>query len=260
MTVATSSARPGHRALRRAPYAGLLLAAIAVLLLAMAPLGWRNGWWPYRFSLLTLMPYAAYFGVAAVVVSALVLLFAHRAIAVRGSTIALVALIAGGLVAYVPWHYRRLARSVPPIDDITTDTENPPAFVALVPLREAAHGNPAAYPGGKTAALQKRGYPDIAPLPLPLAPAKAFGLALTTAKKMGWTIVATDPAAGRIEADQQSFWMGFTDDIVVQVSGSGTGSRVDMRSASRYGRSDLGVNAARIRAYFGRLRAEAGSS
>ena len=71
---------------------------------------------------------------------------------------------------------------------------------------------------------------------------------------------ASDPKAGRIEADQRSFWLGFTDDIVVRVTASGSGSRVDMRSASHYGRSDLGVNAARVRAYLARLRATAGSN
>ncbi len=239
---------------------GLLLTAIAGLLLALAPFGWRLGWWGYGFSLLILMPYAAYVGLSAVIVLALVLLFARRAIGARGRAIVLVALVAGGLVAYVPWHYRTLARSVPPIDDITRDTANPPAFVALVPLRKAEHSNPSTYAGARTAALQKQGYPDIAPLSLTLGPNKAFALALVTAKQMGWTVVATDPAAGRIEADQRSLWMGFTDDIVLRVTASGSGSRVDMRSASRHGRSDLGVNAARVRAYLARLRMTAGSS
>jgi uncharacterized protein (DUF1499 family) len=254
MAVATT---PGRAAvtLRLAPYVALLLAAAAVLLLTLAPLGWRSGWWGYRFSLLTLMAYAAYVGLAAVAIAVLNLLFARRAVGARGIALALVALIAGGATAYVPWHYRAVARSVPPIDDITTDTDNPPAFVALLPLRQAAHANPATYAGARTAALQKRFYPDIAPLLLPLPPDRAFALALRTARDMGWTIVASDPAAGRIEADQRSFWMGFTDDIVLRIAAAGTGSRVDMRSASRYGRGDLGVNAARIRAYLAALRA-----
>ena len=69
-------------------------------------------------------------------------------------------------------------------------------------------------------------------------------------------ILAADPAAGRIEATARSFWMGFIDDIAILVA-AGSGSRIDMRSASRLGRSDLGVNAARIRAYFAALRARA---
>jgi Protein of unknown function (DUF1499) len=131
---------------------------------------------------------------------------------------------AGGLTAYVPWHYRALARSVPPIDDMTTDTDNPPAFIAVIKLREAEDSNPSTYAGAETAALQKRGYPDLAPLSLALAPEKAFPLALATAKKMSWTIVAADPTTRRIEASEQSFWMGFTDDIVVHVAEAGSGS------------------------------------
>src|SRR4029077_17860444 len=153
------------------------------------------------------------------------------------------------------WHYRALARSVPPIDDITTDTDNPPAFIAVIKLREAEDGNSSTYAGAETAALQKRGYPDLAPLSLALAPEKAFPIALATAKKMSWTIVEVDPTTRRIEASEQSFWMGLTDDIVVRVADAEAdpGSRIDVRSASRHGRSDLGVNAARIRTYLAAL-------
>jgi uncharacterized protein (DUF1499 family) len=235
----------------------LLLAAIAVLLLALVPLGWRAGWWGYRFSLLSLMPYSAYCGIAAAAVAVIALVLGARAIGARGTALAAVAIVAGALTAYVPWHYRNLARSVPPIDDITTDTVNPPPFVAVVAARAAEGGNPATYGGAKTAALQKRGYPDLAPLTLALAPGKAFALALATARTQGWTIVAADPATGHIEATARSFWMGFTDDIAVRVAPAGSGSRIDMRSASRHGRSDLGVNAARIRAFFAELRERA---
>jgi uncharacterized protein (DUF1499 family) len=250
---------PVRRASRAASFIGFCLAAIAVLLLALAPGGWRAGWWPYRFSLLTLMPLAAYFGAAAAAVALLSLLVGRSALGARGAAVALVAVVAGGLTAYVPWHYRRLARSLPPIDDITTDTQNPPAFIAVIPAREAEHGNPARYGGARIAVLQKKGYPDIAPLLLPLPPDRTFELALAIARQMGWTIVATEPEEGRIEASQRSFWMGFTDDIVVRVTKTVQGSRVDMRSASRHGRSDLGVNAARIRAYFAQLRSAAGA-
>jgi uncharacterized protein (DUF1499 family) len=106
----------------------------------------------------------------------------------------------------------------------------------------------------KTAALQKRGYPDLAPLSLALAPEKAFLVALATAQKMSWTIVEADPTTRGIEASERSFWIGFTDDIVVRVAEASSGSRIDVRSASRHGRSDLGVNAARIRTYLTALQ------
>jgi len=222
--------------LRFLPHLGLLLAIIAVVLLALVPIGWRDGWWPYRFSLLSLMSYSAYFGIAAVIVSVLALVisvFDRSAIGRRGIAIAILALAAGGLAAYVPWHYRAVARSVPPIDDITTDTDNPPALVAVIKLREAEDSNPSTYAGAETAALQKRGYPDLAPRSLALVPDKAFPIALATAKKMSWTIVEADPTTRRIEASEQSCWMGFTDDIVVWVAEADSGSRIDVRSARR---------------------------
>ena len=95
--------------------------------------------------------------------------------------------------------------------------------------------------------------PILSRCPLALAPEKAFPIALATAKKMSWTIVEADPTTRRIEASEQSFWMGFTDDIVVRVAEADSGSRIDVRSASRHGRSDLGVNAARIRTYLAAL-------
>jgi len=76
---------------------------------------------------------------------------------------------------------------------------------------------------------------------------------------MGWTIVNADDAAGRIEASDRSRWFGFTDDIVIRITASGSGSRIDLRSSSRVGRSDFGVNAARIESYISALRAATGS-
>jgi uncharacterized protein (DUF1499 family) len=118
-------------------------------------------------------------------------------------------------------------------------------------LRVKVHGQLRGRASGS--ALQRRGYPDLVPLSLALAPEKAFPIALATAKKMSWTIVEADPTTRRIEASEHSFWMGFTDDIVVRVAAADSGSRIDVRSASRHGRSDLGVNAARIRTYLAAL-------
>jgi hypothetical protein len=229
MTIATISSTTRRSLLRHIPELALALAAAAVVLLALAPIGWRAGWWHFRFSLLTLMPWAAYFGVAAVIVSILALAVGFSRLDWRGIALALVALIGGGLIAYVPWHYDQIRQAVPPIHDITTDTDSPPAFVAAVPLRQGEGVNPVAYEGAKIADQQREAYPDIAPLTVGLAPDAAFGRALDTAEQMGWTIVASDKAAGRIEASQRSRWMGFTDDIVIRVTPVSAGSRIDLR-------------------------------
>lgn len=258
MAIATSSAR--RSLLRYAPIFALVLAAIAVLLLALGPIGWRSGWWQFRFAFLTLMPWAAYFGIAALVVSVVTMLFGRSRIDGHGMAVAVLAFAAGGLIAYIPWHYDQIRRTVPPIHDITTDPDNPPAFVVVVPMREAAGSDRVAYEGAKLAEQQRRAYPEIAPLTLALPPPKAFARALDTAKRMGWTIDAADDAAGRIEASDTSRWFGFTDDVVIRVTPSGSGSRIDLRSSSRVGRSDFGVNAARIDAYLATFRTAAGGS
>ena len=139
MTIATTSATARRSLLRHIPDLALALAGAALVLLALAPIGWRAGWWHFRFSLLTLMPWAAYFGLAAVIVSVLTLAIGLSRLDRRGIEFALVALIGGGLIAYVPWHYDQIRQAVPPIHDITTDTNSPPAFVAVVPLRQVRH-------------------------------------------------------------------------------------------------------------------------
>jgi uncharacterized protein (DUF1499 family) len=260
MTIATTSTTARRSLLQQhIPELALALAGTALVLLALGPIGWRAGWWHFRFSLLTLMPWAAYFGLAAAAVAVLALVIGLVRLDWRALALALVALVGGGVVAYVPWHYDQIRQTVPPIHDITTDPANPPAFVAVVPLRQGEGINPAAYEGAKIAEQQARAYPDIAPLAVGLAPDAAFARALDTARQMGWTIVASDKAAGRIEASQTTRWMGFTDDVVIRVSPASSGSRIDLRSSSRYGRSDFGVNAERIRAYLTALRAATNS-
>ena len=128
---------------------------------------------------------------------------------------------------------------MPPIHDITTDPDNPPAFSAVVPLRQGEGINSMAYEGAKVAEQQRQAYPDVVPVTVGLVPDVAFARALDTAQRMGWTIVASDKPAGRIEASQRSRWMGFTDDIIARVTPASSGSRIDLRSSSRYGRRIL---------------------
>ncbi len=242
----------------RVPLLALVLAIAAIVLLMVGPLGWRAGWWHFRFAFLSLMPWAAYCGLAAMALAALAVVFGRRWIAGRQIAIGVLAFAIGAAITYVPWHYDRLRGTVPPIHDITTDWQNPPQFSAALPLRQAEEANSVAYEGAKVSDLQRHAYPDIASLDLAVPPAEAFDRALAAAQQMGWSIVAADKEAGHIEASERSRWFGFTDDIVIRVApagdGAGNGSRVDLRSESRQGRSDFGVNAARVRAYLAKLR------
>ena len=108
MTIATTSSGAGRSLLRHAPFFALAPAVIAAVLLTLGPLGWRAGWWHYRFAFQTLMPWAAYFGIAALIVSVVTLLLGRSRIEWRGIAIAIVAFAGGGLIAYVPWHYDQI--------------------------------------------------------------------------------------------------------------------------------------------------------
>jgi uncharacterized protein (DUF1499 family) len=156
------------------------------------------------------------------------------------------------------WDPQRTANQVPLIHDITTDTENPPQFVALREVRLQAP-NGAEYGGAKVAEAQKAAYPDIKPVLLvDVPPPAAFERALNAARSMGWEIVAAEREQRRIEATATTFWFRFKDDVVIRIAADGTtGSRLDIRSTSRVGISDLGANARRIREFLKKF--EAGS-
>jgi uncharacterized protein (DUF1499 family) len=216
------------------------VAALAAVLLA-GP-GSRMGWWSFRTGLLVVLKWAAYGGIAALVLALIALVLGGR------RAIAAVALLAG-LGAFVPpLLFQRTAKSVPPIHDISTDTDNPPSFVAVVERRQDA-SNPVEYGGPEIAAQQHQAYPDLRPVTLSDPPARAFERALEAAKGQGWEIVASVPAEGRIEATDTTRFFGFKDDVVVRVKPEGAGSRLDVRSLSRVGKSDVGKNASRIRTY-----------
>lgn len=228
-----------------------IAAAGALVLLASGP-GSRFGLWEWRTGL-KLLQWGAYLGGAGAVGSLLGVIVALASGSRAGLRLGVAGMLVGLVTIGVPWSWQRKARSVPPIHDISTDTADPPAFVAILPLRADA-ANSAEYGGEEIARQQAEGYPDIRPLEFEVAPGAAYGRARTAAEAMGWEIVAADSAAGRIEATDRTPWFGFKDDVVVRVRPAGGGSRVDVRSVSRVGRSDVGTNARRIRDYLARLR------
>ncbi len=132
-----------------------------------------------------------------------------------------------------------------PINDVTTDTSNPPEFLVLDDTRKGARTS-LVYSGEKVAETQAKVHPEIAPLETDLSASAAYVRALEVAEDMGWEIVASDPKNRRFEATAHTSVFYFADDVVVVVTERDNGSRVDMRSVSRVGRSDRGVNASRI--------------
>ncbi|WP_017667230.1 DUF1499 domain-containing protein [Sandarakinorhabdus sp. AAP62] len=172
----------------------------------------------------------------------------------RGGTITVIAAAAGFAAVAVPVAVVVNAGDKPPINDISTDTTTPPPFQAIDATLRGADASPIDY-NPAFAPEQARAYPEVRPLDLPLEPGKAFDVALAACDP-GWQIILADRAAGRIEAVERSTWWGYSDDVVIRLTATPTGTRVDMRSKSRVGQSDLGANAQRIAAYLDRVAAE----
>jgi len=233
----------------------LWLAFLALALLLVGGPGYRLDLWGLGFGLLGVSRYALVIGAGAAVL-ALVFLVIPKLRRDRAAGLVL-ALELGLTVAAVPLYVRHTAQSLPYIHDITTDTVDPPRFIAIAPLRADAP-NPVEYPGADVAKQQRETYPDIEPLRTALDPSRLFEHALATARGMGWEIVAAEPENGRIEGTATTLWYGFRDDVVIRIRPADGGSRLDIRSKSRVGMSDLGANAERIRDYIGALEGRLG--
>jgi len=172
---------------------------------------------------------------------------------VGGVREAVTALLVGvALIAY-PLYLGVKAYRLPAIYDVTTDPIDPPRFEAIARLRPR-DANPVTYAGLYTAEQQRAAYSDIEPDLTNSSAQEAYDAALKVITKRKWHIVDArppQPAApreGRIEAVARTPILGFRDDVVVRVRATTDGARIDVRSASRYGRHDLGANAARVRA------------
>jgi uncharacterized protein (DUF1499 family) len=235
---------------------GACLGVASALTLLVAPIGYRLGVIPLRMALLTILRWGAYGAAATIVVSVigLGLTLMRRREARRGVPLALASLVLGAILVGIPGQFR-MGPPKPPIHDITTDTQQPPQYVAVLPLRANAP-NKTEYEGEAIAARQREAYPEVQPLVLEMAPPQAFERELATVRAMGWDLVEADAASGRIEATDTTFWFGFKDDVVVRIRPTATGgSRIDVRSLSRVGGGDVGTNAKRILAYLDALKA-----
>src|SRR5688572_20252038 len=160
------------------------LAILALLLLAIAPVGWRAGWWHFRFAFAWLMTSSGFAAATAVIVALLVLLFGGSPLEASSLAMAAAALVLGAVLVYIPWKYNRLRNTVPRIHDITTDVETPPEFATVLPARAAENAATVDYEGAELAKLQRAAYPDVAPLELALSQANAFDRALAVARSM----------------------------------------------------------------------------
>jgi uncharacterized protein (DUF1499 family) len=230
---------------------GFWLAFCAFLMLMATGIGVRFEVWHFRTGF-AILKYAAYGGMAAILVMLAAIVFAIK----REKKLSLMVVLAAGVMATtavaVPRYWQWTAARLPRIHDISTDLDNPPRFVAILPLRQGA-ANQVEYGGAEVAAKQRQAYPDLKTVVLNIPADRAFAQALAAAHRLHWKVVAEEPAEGRIEATDTTFWFGFKDDIVIRVTPAGNHARVDIRSLSRLGVSDVGTNARRIRAYLSML-------
>jgi Protein of unknown function (DUF1499) len=145
------------------------------------------------------------------------------------------------------------SRKWPTLNDVTTDVSSPPALVGAEKLRKPG-SNPVTYPAARFAALQQASYPDIKTLVIPRSSEETFELVLQAIGKLKMRSAYEAPpdeepgAPGIVEIADKTMIFGFTDDVVIRIIGDEASSRVDVRSASRYGTSDFGHNAERVRA------------
>lgn len=137
------------------------------------------------------------------------------------------------------------ATSLPVIHDISTDLTNPPAFVHAQSIRGEVENTLEWDP--QTAELQKQAYSDIQSIYLAVPVTKAWGLVEQAMMRLPWELTYHSQSLGVFEATSTSFWFGFVDDIIIRVQADGDKSKIDIRSVSRVGKSDLGKNAQRIR-------------
>jgi len=232
---------------------GLVLAIADAIAGLVSGIGHRLDLWDYRSGIGALR-YVFWLAAGTSAASAIAAI-AGAATGARGAVAAGVAgFVIAAITAFIPWQLRETILTVPPIHDISTDTINPPQYVRVAALRTQSD-HPVAYDGPEVAALQKKGYPDIGPVMVQAPPDKVFEAAKAVLAGMGLELVDADEATGRIEATETSLLFGFEDDVVLRIVTLADGmTRVDVRSKSRVGRSDLGINANRVRMISTKLR------
>ncbi|HSR54197.1 MAG TPA: DUF1499 domain-containing protein [Acidobacteriota bacterium] len=234
----------------KAAAVGFWVVIAALLLLLSGPAGAHLGLWHPLTGFVLFMASAFVGGGTGLILSLLGLrgppAGKARAKTALGLSLALLAVIAAALV---------MGGRVPAIHDITTDTEDPPAFDQAQHL-PANRGRDLSYPHGnpQTPQKQRQAYPGIKTLRLEIAPEEAFQRALASAQAMGWSITWSNRDLKRFEAFDQTAFFRFADDVSVRVRAVAKGgSEIDVRSCSRVGQSDFGTNAHRIREFLNRL-------
>jgi uncharacterized protein (DUF1499 family) len=170
----------------------------------------------------------------------------------RGLGSAIKGIVLAALVLGYPAYMGLKAVTLPAINDVSTDTDDPPQFSRSRAALDARTGRVPPDVSPQARELQRESYVQIAPLTLDVGPEEAFGLVQKAAQNLGWQVIeATAPGgrtgAGRIEAIDRTLLLKIPEDVTIRIRPRVDGTRIDIRSASRVGNHDLGTNAKRIR-------------
>jgi hypothetical protein len=237
----------------------LLLGVGSVAAALAGAIGAGRGLWNFRFGF-AVLHYAFWTAAAGALVALVGLVLTRRRIK-RVAPNLLALIVAAGFLLYVG-NLIRIAKSVPAIHDATTNLEDVPQYTRLAVRPDNLdkipdEGRPelkALPPEARWKAVHRLHYGDLRTLRVNGDPQAVLRRAAALARERGWEVALLDAQAGRIEATDTSRFFRFKDDIVVRVRAApGGGSLVDMRSVSRVGQSDLGVNARRVRAFMADL-------
>lgn len=157
----------------------------------------------------------------------------------------------------LPAWYGLKAATLPALTDVETSPSEPLDFKQLASQRPA-DANPIHDPDKAAILAQQKAYPDIRPMQLERSADEVFDMVEEAVRRLKWNIVLAEPPGdtsfGRIEATGRTMIMGFTDDMVIGVSGDDAHAQIDVRSVSRYGHHDFGENAERIRNFFAEVK------
>ena len=241
-------------------YAVLVIGILLGLIILSAPAGIWLGLWAFPVGLNILIqtdPYTHWVLILCILGWIKLLGLALRAKA--HNTVKLCSIAAAGVLsALIAWYIPSTFQArltYPVIHDVSTDVVNPPAYVAIAPLRadvpnSMVYGTVEGLTPAEHAEQQLAAFPDLVPRLIDASPQEVWDRALAALQEMDLEIVAAVPGEGRIEAIDTTFWFRFKDDVVIRIQPQGGQTLIDARSLSRVGRGDAGTNGLRLQRFF----------
>ena len=225
------------------------LTSFTFILLLLAVFGYRYGYFSAGYSLMFLTKYAVYSSIIASAISLISIGYSLHLYKKFLNIVSSIFMFAINITIISFFYFQIIdLRSNPVINDISTDYHD------LLEFKVYTDHNP---PKDEHNLIQKFGgfkLPNYELSPLILSDVskeEVFKKSLNILNNMGLEITYNNFEEGTIEALEKSFWYGFTDDMIIRIEKLITNDIIiNVRSASRIGRSDFGKNSKRIKSYF----------